>query len=359
MATGFYKASLLGDLDMFKECLSKGVDHATLDFFRRTPMFGLRFCSEASVEEFVDVLEKFVDAGADINHLDTFGDTLLLLSEIDNLGTALVQVGADISYDWEDYSKRGLANAAFYGCTRTIDAMVQSRLGLPNQIHQRDFDSALDHAAKVLAYNASMQDMSGIVKLVVDYGANPNTWSTLHYTAKNNHVLVSTLRLLGANTNTVAWDYGKGVKNTPLHRMTDMVTSDVFKALVTPTTDFDIKDSSGATPLMAMMKVRSHLHSDDAILTKFNWLIERGASCLPIDNNKQRVSSMFRSKFSPFKKMIAARIKEENWMKRRGMVLMRHRRKRWVRRSIRNMSLVDKVARLNIDGVFRHIVTFL
>lgn len=359
MATGFDKAVIEGNPEMFKVCISKGFDHSKLDFFTRTPMFGLRFCHYASVDAFVDVLRAFIDAGADINHLDTFGNTLLLLSEIDNLGVALVQVGADISYELQDHSKRALTNAAVYGCTRTIDAIVQSRLGRPDQIQQEQFDSYLDNAAKRLAYNVMMDDMSGIVKLVVDYGANPNKWSTLHHSVRSNHLLVSTLVSLGAKTDTLEWDFSRGVRNTPLHRMTDMVYKDVFDALVTPTTDFDVKDLSGATPLMAMMKVRTFLYSDETILAKFNWLIERGASCLPIDKNRQRVSSMFRSKFSPFKELIAARIKDENWLKRRGLVLMRDRNRRWVRRSSRNFSLEDRVARLNADGVFRHIVTFL
>jgi hypothetical protein len=359
MTTGFDKAAFLGDIDMFKRCLAEGVDHSTLDHFRRTPVFGLRFCYNASVDAFVDVLRAFIDAGADIDHIDSFGNTLLLLMELDNLGAALVQVGTKISYEWQDYSKRALANAAVHGCTGTIDAIVRSRVGRPDQIHQRDFDSSLDQAAKVLAYNPAMSDMSGIVKLVVDYGANPNTWSTLHYSSKRNHVIVSTLIALGANTDTLAWDFEKGLKNTPLHRVADMATTNVYEALVTPTTDVDIKDSSGATPLMAMMKIRPLLHSDEAVMAKFNWLLERGASCLPVDHKGRRVSDMARSKNSPFKEIIAVRIKEQNWLKRRGVVLLRARNRIWIRRSRRNMTLVEKVARLHVDGVFRHIVTFL
>lgn len=360
MLTGFEKASFLQSVTKFKECLEDGVDHSTQDLFGRTPMFGLRFCVEASVDDFVDVLHAFVRVGADINHIDSFGDTLLLVSQNDNLGAALVRVGANISYELPEYSKRGLANAAMYGCTRTIDEMVRSRLHRPDRIRQSQLDSCLDQAAKILAYNPAMCDMTGIVKLVVDYGANPNTWNTLHYSVKRNHVLVRTLISLGTRCHTRAWDFTRGVKNTPLHRIVDMVSFDVFEALVQPDTDFNARDSSGATPLMAMMKTL--LHPDKVMLDKMSWLIERGASCLPVDKKGKRVSALIRSKDSPFKEFIAARIREENWMKRRGIVLMRH----WLVYGIRKKrgrhgtpTLVEKVASFPIEGVFRHVVTFL
>lgn len=360
MLTGFEKASFLQSVTSFKQCLEDGIDHSTQDVFGRTPMFGLRFCVEASVDDFVDVLCAFTRVGADINHIDSFGDTLLLVSQNDNLGAALVRVGANISYELLDYSKRGLANAATYGCTRTIDEMVRSRLRRPDRIRQSHFDSCFDQAAKILAYNPAMCDMTGIVKLVVDYGANPNTWNTLHYSVKRNHVLVRTLISLGARWNTRAWDFSRGVRNTPLHRVVEMVSFDVFEALVQPDTDFNARDSSGATPLMAMMKTL--LHPDEDMLDKMNWLIERGASCLHVDNKGRRASVMIRSSYAPFKELIAARIREENWVKRRGIVLMRHRFVCGIRKK-RGMygakTLIEKVASFPVEGVFRHIVTFL
>ena len=168
-----------------------GLDPSAQDFFSRTAVFGLRFCLDASVDEFVDVLREFKDAGANIDHVDMFGNNLLLMTEVDNLGVALVEVGARISYDWQNYNKRGLANAAIYGCPRTIDAMVLSRVKQKNPFGQEDFDSCFDQAAKTVAYNPVFADMTGIVKLVDDYGANPNRWSTLHYGVRLNHVLVS------------------------------------------------------------------------------------------------------------------------------------------------------------------------
>lgn len=361
MPTAFERAALLRSIPLFKRCLSLGFDHSKQDFFNRTAMFGLRLCRDASVDEFVDVLRAFIDAGANIDHVDMFGNTLLLMSEVDNLGVALIGVGACISYDWENYSKRALSNAAIYACPRTIDAIVHSRVGTPDRIRQEDFDSCLDRAARTMAYNPVFDDMTGITKLVVDYGANPNKWSTLHYSVRHNHMVVSALISVGAKTDTLAWDFYRGVKNTPLHRVADMMTVDVLSALINPSTDIDIKDGAGRSPLMSLMSERSMSHSDHAIMLRFGWLIDRGASCLPVDHEGERVSSMGRSRRSPFKQMIGGRIKDENWMKRREVVLMREvfgpgtRR----RKSRRNLSFLHKVADLGSDDVFRHILTFL
>ncbi|CAN0248848.1 unnamed protein product [Ectocarpus sp. 6 AP-2014] len=362
MNTAFQKAGFLQSIPLFKRCLRIGFDHSKQDFFNRTPIFGLRLCRDASVKEFVDVLRAFKAAGADIDHVDMFGNTLLLMTEVDNLGVALVKVGARISYDWQNYSKRALANAAIYGCPRTIDAMVLSRVHQPNRFRQEDFDSCFDQAAKTVAYNPVFDDMTGIVKLVVDYGADPNRWNTLHYGVRHNHVLVSTLVSLGANTDNLAWDCNREVYNTPLHRIADMMTVDVLDAIVTPSTDLDITDGAGRSPLMSLMRTSPTLLSANSIMMRFIWLVERGASCLPKDNGGKRVSDMPRSNNWPFKQMIAARIRDENWNKRRHLVLMReilssHTR---LRRSRRNaQQLLHKVADMRADGVFRHIVTFL
>ncbi|CAM9103620.1 unnamed protein product [Ectocarpus sp. 12 AP-2014] len=338
-----------------------GKNHSSTYFFNRTPIFGLRHCTNASVGDFVDVLRAFIDAGANNDHVDIFGNTLLLMSELDNLGAALVEVGACISYDWQDYSKRGLANAAIYGCPRTIDAIVLFRSNGPNKIRQEDFDACLDQAAKTMAYNPLMEDMGGIAKLVLDYGANPNKWNTLHNCVRSNSVLVATLVLLGASADTLAWDFYRGLENTPLHRLTDMITVDVLDALISPTTDINIRDGAGQTPLMALMRSRGLLHSDHDVMRRFNWLMERGASCLPVDDQGERVSSMARSLASPFKEIIAAKIRDENWRKRREMVLVRALfcKRSGVRKSGHEPSFLHKVADVHIDGVFRNIVTFL
>jgi len=346
---------------LFKKCLKIGLDPSAQDFFSRTAVFGLRFCLDASVDEFVDVLREFKDAGANIDHVDMFGNTLLLMTEVDNLGVALVEVGARISYDWQNYNKRGLANAAIYGCPRTIDAMVLSRVKQKNPFGQEDFDSCFDQAAKTVAYNPVFADMTGIVKLVDDYGANPNRWSTLHYGVRLNHVLVSTLVSLGAKTDTLAWDCFRKVYNAPLHRIADMMTVEVLEAVVNPSTDFDIRDGAGRSPLMSLMRTTPSLHSDHSIMIRFNWLLERGASCLPKDNRGNRVSDMPRSERWPFKQIIAARIRDENWHKRGQLVLMREilSNRTRLRMSTRNAQLLRKVADMPADGVFRHIITYL
>lgn len=56
---------------------------------------------------------------------------------------------------------------------------------------------------------------------------------------------------------------------------------------------------------------------------RFAWLVGRGASCLAFDNSGQRVSQTLWGKRQPFKSLIAARVRDENWAKRRVFVLLR------------------------------------
>ncbi len=342
-------------MQLFEECLRHGVyHHSTWDTFGRTPMFGLRHYLDASVDDFVVALSMFIQHGAEIDHIDAFGDTLLLMTENDNLGVALVRVGATTRYDWKDYTKMGLTNAAVYGLTRTIDAIAQAR-----KISRQEFDSSLDNAAKILAYNGGRQDMAGIVKLIVNYGADPNTNNTLHYSVKTNHVLVQTLVSLGASVDSLAWDYARGVDNTPLHRVMDISTFEVFQALVSTGVDVNLRDGAGATPMMAIMKTL--LYSHEATLTRINWLLERGASFLPFDKRGNRVSDMIRGKYSPFKELVAERVREENWCKRRGIILLRHYRRRLIPGRVdatTTSSLIEGVAGLHVEGVFRNIVAY-
>lgn len=369
--TGFDDAVLYQDILMFKNVIEGGADVSAKDMFDCTPIFNLRSMERATKDEFVEVLRAFIDAGADVNSKDLFGNTLLLVAENDDLGVALVEVGAAIDYEWQNLSKRGLANAAVSGCTRTIDAMVISRLGGPHEFKQKDFDTCLDRAARALAGNGFELCMSGITKLLLDYGANVNKWNTLHHCLKVNVPLVSTLIAFGADTAALVYDFERGVLNTPLHRVAEIESPEVFQALVANSThDFNARDESGSTPLMALMTGSSRLlyqNRDERVRTRFDWLVDRGASCLPSDHKGRRVSEMTKSKSSPFKELIAGRVRDENWEKRRGLVMVRQilykrlcsTRSDFLGGHDECTRIVKKVAGFSIEGIFRHIVTFV
>lgn len=50
-----------------------------------------------------------------------------------------------------------------------------------------------------------------------------------------------------------------------------------------------------------------------------------GASCLPFDDSGRRVSGTFWGQRQPFRGLIAARVCEKNWVKRRRYILLRKR----------------------------------
>lgn len=65
--------------------------------------------------------------------------------------------------------------------------------------------------------------------------------------------------------------------------------------------------------------------SEDYLRQRFDWLVGRGASCLPFDHNCKRVSETLWGNTQRFRNLIASRVCEENWVKRRGFFLLRKR----------------------------------
>lgn len=72
-----------------------------------------------------------------------------------------------------------------------------------------------------------------------------------------------------------------------------------------------------------------------------------GASCLPFDNSGQRVSQTL-GYGQPFKNLIADRVRDENWTKRRAFVLFRER----------GASVYDMLVMRVVDLTRGHIVGF-
>lgn len=95
------------------------------------------------------------------------------------------------------------------------------------------------------------------------------------------------------------------------------------------------------------------LASEAYLSERFAWLMGSGASCLPFDHIGRRVSQTCWGKRQPFKNWIAARVRAENWAKRRVLVLLRGC----------GALVFDDVLRRVVDlaefGVFQQIVQFL
>lgn len=179
---------------------------------------------------------------------------------------------------------------------------------------------------------------------------------------------MSTLIAFGADVQAMAWDFERGVKNTPLHRVANIKFHDAFEALVGNSKhDFNARDKLGSTPLMSLMECWSGMHSDEYLMIRFRWLLGHGASCLPVNAEGLRVSDMHRSQVSPFKDLIARRVRDENWGKHKGVVIARQVLCKRLRSTSPDFlaghdeltRLVKKVAGLHIEGIFRKIATFL
>ena len=170
--------------------------------------------------------------------------------------------------------------------------------------------------------------------------------------------MVSVLISLGADRSARTWDWQRGLRNTAVHRAADCNDLGVLQALVygLSPAELDVKDEFGNTPLMTLLSER--LSSVGYLRQRFDWLVGRGASCLPFDNNGKRVSEKLWGRRQPFLALIEARVKEENWFKRRGFVFLR---KRGISAEDGGEDdyLVLEVAFLAEFGVFKNILGFL
>lgn len=109
------------------EQFSQSLSGATLDVFahdgnNRTAIFKL-LSFEASTTDFEDVLRVLGAAGCDFARVDSSSDSVLMLTN-DELGVALVHVGAATCFLRNGMTNRPLAVAAANGCLRTMDAIV-------------------------------------------------------------------------------------------------------------------------------------------------------------------------------------------------------------------------------------------
>lgn len=340
-------------MDDFWKLLSDGILSVNAqDMYQRTSLFRLE-SFEASPEDFLCVLELYEGIGGDLNHMDHQGNSLLMSTSNDTLGLALVSAGASTYYFRKSYRKRALAMAAVHGCYRTMDAIMAR-----DSPDQEFIDRSLHSAALQLSYDRQAQDMLGLYKLVDENGASVNRCGTLARCVDRSPYVVSALIHLGADRTKFTWDWQRGLRNTALHRVAESQFQDVFQALVLHLSpeELGVKDEFGCTPLMTLLS--EGIASEDYIRQRFDWLMGRGASCLPFDNSGRRVSQTLWGKKQPFRDLIAARVREENWTKRRGYMLLRKRGVR-VDDGGEDDSLVLQVAFLAEFGVFQKIVGYL
>ncbi|CBN80316.1 hypothetical protein Esi_0052_0068 [Ectocarpus siliculosus] len=322
------------------------------DVHQRTVLFNLE-SFDACAGDFLTVLQLYEAIGGDLDHKDRDGNSLLMRNASDNLGMALVWAGASAYYSHKGVWKRGLSIAAARGFRGTMRAIVAR-----DAPDQEFVDRSLNAAALRLSNDGHEQDMSGIRILVDVYGASVNRCGTLANCVHRNPFVVSALISLGADRTRFVWDWERGLRNTALHRVAETHSSIVFQALAQNLSpeEWSVQDEFGFTPMMTLLSERTE--SVDYLRLRFDWLVERGASCLPFDNGGRRVSGTFWGQRQPFRGLIAARVCEENWAKRRGFILLR---KRGVDADDGDDGdrLVLEVAFLVEFGVFQNIVGFV
>lgn len=211
------------------------------------------------------------------------------------------------------------------------------------------------------AYSTSSRDTFPWLSELVGHGADVNDRRVLDHCSGCNVELVSRLVELGADVRG-GWNEYTLQLASPMHCIYAM-SRPVFDVLVGGGAEVDFKDSEGCTPLMDLMQLPVGTHDEDEIKGKFGWLVSNGASCLTTNNEGRGLLDTERGGGPPFTRMISDRVRQENWGRRGGFVLVRDRLSKGAVQPVacvdRFSSLVAGLVTTGSEGVFRHIVGYV
>lgn len=162
---------------------------------------------------------------------------------------------------------------------------------------------------------------------LVDAEAQINSDRILDDVADTNPHLVLTLIGLGAYVNG-GWNSRRRVLNSPLHGIYHM-NREVFDILIRHGADVNWRGDKGFTPVMERMygcTDRGGMYpnlSEECHADRFRWLVGEGASCLLRDDRGNSVSDTVRGKTPVFRELVSRAVGDENWGRRRGVILLR------------------------------------
>ncbi|WP_257282077.1 ankyrin repeat domain-containing protein [Endozoicomonas sp. ISHI1] len=228
----FYNACLEGDLDQVEKSLAEGVNVNTVINNNN----GLTVLMLASIHGRKDLVERLINAGANLNARSKNGLTPLFIAAQENNTDCvklLINAGADINARTKD-GTTALLIAAEIGNTDCVKLLIEAGSDLPNRAFYRAcFEGDLDQVEKSLAegldVNAAMvNDLTALILASI----------------QGHKDVVEHLINAGANLNAQT---KHGV--TPLFTAAQKGHTDIVKLLIGARADLNAALSDGTTPL--------------------------------------------------------------------------------------------------------------
>lgn len=306
----------LTTLQEIKEAILAGADVASVPPGTGiAPIHQLLCVKQGTSAEYDEVLRLFLEGGADFAVSNVPGMTLFDLAYGDEFRAALIRNGVRLPEP-----QALLFQSALGKHLKTVQALLDR-----NMIPANGIDRVFANLCRVYS-NRNEQEFPAL-QVIVNAGADPNAHRILDDVAEENLHLVLALIGLGADPGG-GWHYRRQMLSSPLHGIIHM-SRQVFDALIAHGADVNWRGQRGYTAMMELMRgfVDEHgrypEYSEQSYVERFNWLVGAGARCLIRDDSGAGVWDTDRGKTAVFRPLIESTIRDENWERRRGFVLLK------------------------------------
>ena len=269
-ATPLMEAAAYGRLEILKLLLDRGANTGLAD------MSGLTAVMHATSYNAREVMRIIIGRGADVRARDTNGNTVLMhvaeYGSVDLLKVVLDRGAAADINSANTYGETALMRAAETGVVTKVRMLLEKGAD-PNRFETSGGYTALGYAAWLDRYSKTVEsDFAGTVRLLITYGAKPNTPDKQGDTpldlalSMNKYDVADVLRHAGGVQR-------KRKPSTQLSRA--IIDEDVgaVQKLLKQGINPNVVDESGYTPLIEAC-IRSGRASGAAMV---NLLLEHGA----------------------------------------------------------------------------------
>ena len=345
--TTFDEASTFEDYRRLIEC---GHDVNETDYDGSTPLFNVSsFNMNDYLVQYRKIVNLFLENGADINHQDEHGFTALMKSDSDLFSLSLLE-HESCKVEIEGFTGEtisSLVDCAIRGQVQSIEYMVKHRGVDINGIINGN--SLLKHVLDFVdKYDGPWRSWASLgVKKMIELGADVNYVSSdgfpMIYYARSDYNCMSHLINGGVDVN-ATFSIGNDNGFTVLHTC---FVPGVNYLLLNNGAKIDALTSDGSSPFITVM------NNVDIKVEEFvpNFL-SKYAKCSIVNKNGISILNCNNKIPKEFIPVIENRIKDENWERRKWLLIHKSRKRKM------DDEVIDGLL-VSPDDIFRKIVKYV